>query len=99
MSALAAAPTVQAPTVVLADDHPVIRMGVRMSLMRGGFDVLAEAADGEAVVDAVLRLRPDVCLLDVSIPGGGIETARRVADAAPATSVVMLTVFKSLPSA
>ncbi len=93
MSALASAPTAQAPTVVLADDHPVIRMGVRMALMRGGFEVLAEAADGDGAVDAALRLRPDVCLLDVSMPGGGgIEAAAAIADAHLATRVVMLTV-------
>ncbi len=43
---------------------------------RGVFEVLAEVADGDEAMDTVLRLRPDVCLLDVDIPGGGIETAR-----------------------
>jgi DNA-binding NarL/FixJ family response regulator len=95
VSALAAAPTVQAPTVVLADDHPVIRMGVRMSLIRGGFEVLAEVADGDQAVEAVLRLRPDVCLLDVSMPVNGIEAAAAIADARIATRVVMLTVSTS----
>jgi DNA-binding NarL/FixJ family response regulator len=80
------------PTVVIADDHQVIRLGVRMALMRGGFHVVAEAADREGAVSAVLRERPDVCLLDIRMPGGGIETARRLAEAAPSTSVVMLTV-------
>jgi DNA-binding NarL/FixJ family response regulator len=83
------------PTVVIADDHPAIRMGVRMSLMRGGFSVVAEAADCAGAVSAVLRERPDVCLLDVRMPGGGIEAARRLATEAPATSVVMLTVSES----
>jgi DNA-binding NarL/FixJ family response regulator len=81
-----------APTVVLADDHPVIRLGVRMALMRGGFDVLAEAADRDGAVEAVVRGRPDVCLLDISMPGGGIEAAAIIVKAAPATAVVMLTV-------
>ncbi len=84
-----------APTVVIADDHPTIRMGVRMSLMRGGFCVVGEAADCAGAVHAVLRERPDVCLLDVRMPGGGIEAARRLAQDAPATSVVMLTVSES----
>ena len=79
-------------TIVIADDHQVTRLGVRMALMRGGFQVVGEAADCEAAVEAVVRARPDVCLLDVGMPGGGIETARRVAEAAPGTSVVMLTV-------
>lgn len=80
------------PTIVVADHQQVSRLGVRMALMRGGFQVVGEAAECDGAVNAVIRERPDVCLLDVSIPGGGIETARRVAEAAPATSVVMLTV-------
>jgi DNA-binding NarL/FixJ family response regulator len=83
------------PTVVLADDHPVIRLGVRMALMRGGFEVLAEAADRDDAVEAVLRERPDICLLDINMPGGGIEAAAILAKAAPATAVVMLTVSQS----
>jgi DNA-binding NarL/FixJ family response regulator len=83
------------PTVVLADDHPVIRLGVRMALMRGGFEVLAEAADRDGAVEAVLRERPDICLLDINMPGGGIEAAAILAKAAPSTAVVMLTVSES----
>lgn len=83
------------PTVVLADDHPVIRLGLRMALMRGGFQVLAEAGDGDAAVNAVIRERPDVCLLDIYMPGGGIEAAARIAEIAPAAAVVMLTVSNS----
>jgi DNA-binding NarL/FixJ family response regulator len=79
-------------TIVIADDHQVTRLGVRMALMRGGFQVVGEAADCEGAVNAVVGARPDVCLLDVDMPGGGIETARRVAEAVPETSVVMLTV-------
>ncbi len=84
-----------APSIVIADDHPAIRLGVRMALMRGGFDVVAEAADCDGAVSAVLRERPDVCLLDIRMPGGGIEAARRLAQDAPETSVVMLTVSDS----
>lgn len=80
------------PTVVIADDHQVFRLGVRMALMRGGFKVVGEAADGECAVSTVLRERPDVCLLDIRMPGGGVQTAQRLAAAAPLTSVVMLTV-------
>jgi DNA-binding NarL/FixJ family response regulator len=83
------------PTVVIADDHPVIRLGVRMALMRGGFDVLAEASDRASAVEAVLREHPDVCLLDICMPGGGIEAATILAKSAPGTAVVMLTVSES----
>ena len=84
-----------APRIVIADDHQGIRLGVRMALMRGGFDVVAEAADCEGAVSATLRERPDVCLLDIRMPGGGIEAAAAIAASAPSTSVVMLTVSTS----
>jgi DNA-binding NarL/FixJ family response regulator len=83
------------PTAVLADDHPVIRLGVRMALIRGGFQVRAEAADRDGAIEAVLREHPDICLLDVCMPGGGIEAAEIISQAAPATAVVMLTVSAS----
>jgi two-component system NarL family response regulator len=84
-----------APTVVVADDHPPIRLGVRMALMRAGWRVLAEAGDSESAVQAVLREQPDVCLLDIRMPGGGLDAAARLAHVAPATAVVMLTVSES----
>jgi DNA-binding NarL/FixJ family response regulator len=85
-----------APTVVIADDHPAIRLGVRMALIDGGFDVVAEAADCDGAVSSVLRERPDVCLLDIRMPGGGgIEAARKLAEARSTTRVVMLTVSNS----
>ncbi len=92
LSGVSASP---APSIVIADDHPAIRLGVRMALMRGGFNVVAEAADRDGAINAVLRERPDVCLLDVRMPGGGIEAAERLSHEAPATSVVMLTVSNS----
>jgi DNA-binding NarL/FixJ family response regulator len=82
-------------TVVLADDHPAIRLGVRMAITGEGFEVVAEAADRDSAVEAVLREDPDICLLDVYMPGGGIEAAATLARSAPATAVVMLTVSAS----
>jgi DNA-binding NarL/FixJ family response regulator len=84
-----------APRIVIADDHAAMRLGVRMALMRGGFQVVGEAADRDSAVRAVLREQPDVCLLDIRMPGGGIEAARRISHEAPSTSVVMLTVSDS----
>jgi DNA-binding NarL/FixJ family response regulator len=88
-------PVTIAPSVAIADDHPAIRLGVRMALMRGGFDVVAEVADAAGAVNAVLRERPDVCLLDIRMPGGGIEAAKKIHEASTGTSVVMLTVSES----
>ncbi|HUH80847.1 MAG TPA: response regulator transcription factor [Solirubrobacteraceae bacterium] len=78
------------PTVVTADDHPATRLGVRMALTRGGFRVVAEAADCEGAVAAVVGELPDVCLLDVHMPGGGIEAAHRIRESGVRTAVVML---------
>jgi DNA-binding NarL/FixJ family response regulator len=83
--------------VVIADDHPAIRIGVRMALLSGGMRVVAEAASRDGAVEAVLRERADICLLDVYMPGGGIQAAAMIAAAAPATRVVMLTVSDSTP--
>ena len=87
-------PATDLPTVVTADDHPATRLGVKMALARGGFRVVAEAGDCEEAVAAVSRERPDICLLDVSMPGGGIEAARRISASGAPTAVVMLTVSR-----
>ena len=78
--------------VVLADDHEPIRSGVRETLTDAGFEVCAEAGDAPAAVEAALQERPDVCLLDVHMPGNGIRAAAEITAALPDTAVVMLTV-------
>ena len=80
------------PRIVIADDHQVTRLGVRMALVDGGFDVVGEAADGAGAIKSVLAKRPDVCLLDIYMPGSGLEAARTITAKAPETSIVMLTV-------
>jgi DNA-binding NarL/FixJ family response regulator len=83
------------PTILVADDHPVIRLGVRLALVRGGFRVVAEAASGAGAVEAAVRERPEVCLLDVYMPGGGVNAAQQIAEAVSGTAIVMLTVSNS----
>ena len=78
------------PTVVLVDDHPVIRLGVRRILMRNGFQVVAEAGERKAAIEIVARQRPDICLLDLYLPGGGLDAIATVARIAPTTAVVVL---------
>jgi DNA-binding NarL/FixJ family response regulator len=78
--------------VLLADDHDGVRMGTRMALEEGGFVVCAEATDCEGAVLAARRERPDICLLDVMMPGGGIEAAAQISAELPDTAIVMLTV-------
>ena len=81
-----------APTIVIADDHQITRLGVRAALIKGGFEVVGEADDRDGAVREVLRTRPCVCLLDVSMPGSGLEAARAISSQAPTTAIVMLTV-------
>jgi DNA-binding NarL/FixJ family response regulator len=81
-------------TVVIADDHDQIRAQTRAIVEGGGFVVVAEASDATAAVVAVQRHRPDVCLLDIRMPGGGIEAAKEIAVRAPETAVVMVTVAR-----
>jgi DNA-binding NarL/FixJ family response regulator len=81
--------------VLIADDHPLVRDGVRDALTRCGVEVCAEAADAPGAVSAALRVRPDICLLDIEMPGNGIVAAREIAERLPESAVVMLTVSDS----
>lgn len=81
--------------VLVADDHPPTRAGVRAALERAAFTVCAEAADAPAAVEAARRERPDVCLLDIHMPGDGIRAAETIARELPETAVVMLTVSRA----
>jgi DNA-binding NarL/FixJ family response regulator len=81
--------------VLIADDHPPTRAGVRIALEAGGFFVCAEAADAPGAVAAARRERPDVCLLDINMPGNGIQAAEDISHELPETAVVMLTVSRT----
>jgi DNA-binding NarL/FixJ family response regulator len=81
-------------TVIVADDHPPTRLGVRLALQGNGFDVVGEAADADAAVALARELAPRLCLLDVHMPGNGIAAARTIARDAPDTTIVMLTVSR-----
>jgi len=80
--------------ILLADDHRIVREGVRALLERAGFDVVAEAEDGRAAVQLAHHHRPDLAVLDLVMPGlGGIECAREILAMHPKTTIVLLTVF------
>jgi two-component system, NarL family, response regulator NreC len=78
--------------IVLADDHVVMRNGLRLLLERQqNFQVLAEAADGREAVGICEKLTPDVLVLDIAMPNlNGIEAARQVAAKLPRTAIVIL---------
>jgi len=79
--------------VLLVDDHVVVRKGLRALLDReAGIEVTGEAEDGEQAVRAAERLRPDIILMDLEMPGGGgIEATRRITETRPDMKVVVLT--------
>jgi DNA-binding NarL/FixJ family response regulator len=78
-------------TMLLADDDVPTRTGVRLALESANLRVVAEVATAQAAVNEALRLEPDVCLLAIHLPGGGIEATKRIRDALPKIKIVMLT--------
>lgn len=86
-------------TVILADDHDVVRRGVRSILEAdGNFRILAEVADGLSAVQAVEKLKPNLLFLDLSMPRlHGLEALRQVRAASPNTKVLVLSMHNDEP--
>ena len=78
--------------VILADDHQIVRQGIRTLVERQGVQVVAEAADGLTLIEQVRLHLPDLAIVDVSMPGlNGIDATRQMVAALPTLAVVLLT--------
>src|SRR6478609_764108 len=88
-----AAPAAANIRIVVADDHPVVRFGVRnMLLNEPGFEVVGEAEDGDDAITQTLELEPDILLLDVAMPRlPGLEAMRAIMAKSPRVKIVLLT--------
>lgn len=78
--------------LLLVDDHRMLRETLKRSMVDEGFEIAGEASDGQEAVELARELRPDVILMDVTMPEiDGVEATRRIVDERPDTRIVMLT--------
>ncbi len=83
-------------TVLLADDHAVVRDGLRALLEVGDLQVVAVAGNGREAVAEALRLRPDIVIMDIAMPElDGVEATRRIVEKCPETRVLILSMYLS----
>ena len=83
-------------TVLVVDDHPMVRQGMRAVLAASGdIDVIGEAGDGQTAVDLTCELGPDVVLMDLQMPGlHGIDATRLIAERCPSSAVLVVTMYE-----
>jgi DNA-binding NarL/FixJ family response regulator len=86
-------------TILLADDHPLVRRGIRNLLeAEAGFSVVGEAEDGVQVVQLVEKLRPDILVVDLMMPNlNGLEVLKQVSHRSPATRMIVLSMHSAEP--
>lgn len=82
--------------VAVIDDHPLFREGVTRSLSEiDGFEIVAEGGSKDDAIRIAEHLQPDVMLIDISMPGGGLNALRPILDVSPSQKIVMLTVSEA----
>ncbi len=81
--------------IVIADDHVLVRQGIRAFLeTHADLEIVGEADAADGAVAMCAEVRPDVALVDLVMPGGGIDATRRIRETSPVTRVVLLTSFE-----
>ena len=84
--------------ILLADDHVMVRQGLRVLLEQAGMIVIGEASDGQEALRLAHEHTPDVVVLDIAMPSlNGLETARRLRETLPQTKVILLTMYTEEP--
>jgi len=84
--------------ILLADDHVIVRQGLRLLLEQAGMRVIGEASDGQEALRLAHEHMPDVAVLDLAMPAlNGLETARRLREILPQTKIVLLTMYTEEP--
>ena len=84
--------------ILLADDHVMVRQGLRVLLEQAGMRVIGEASDGQEALRLAHEHAPDVAVLDLAMPSlNGLETARRLRETLPQTKIVLLTMYTEEP--
>jgi two-component system, NarL family, response regulator NreC len=82
------------PTIILADDHPVVRQGIRILLERENFDIVGEAVNGIEAIRLAEKHQPDIVVLDMAMPVmNGITAVPQIRDVSPRSKVVLLTMY------
>jgi DNA-binding NarL/FixJ family response regulator len=85
--------SVQTISVLLADDHGIVRAGLRALLdAQQDIDVVGEASSGDEAVAMAQELEPDIIIMDISMPGGGLEATRKIAKLELSTRILILTI-------
>src|SRR4051794_12301642 len=83
------------PTIVLADDHAIVREGIAALCASHGFQILGQCADGAAAVEMVLERKPEFAILDLHMPGlSGVEVVRKLRAAGVSTKLMILSISR-----
>lgn len=86
----------KAHRILIADDHEAVRRGLRSALVGAGWQVCGEAVNGQEAIQKTLELKPDMIILDVSMPNiGGLEAAREILKSSPETKILVFTMHES----